>query len=374
MAQIAKRCEYSPHYGGGFMKGSIQKDKRSGLFFILLYWHGKQWRFWRDPFSKQSFRDSGHAEKLLNIVRGEIDRGTFDPDAWKVGRKSSGSLSVKKYATSWLERHDVSAKTLKDYKNAVHNYIIPYFGNRLLTSITRNDLLEFKGHIEREQKTVYNIISVLRVILNAAFDNGDITKVPKFPTLSYELKEQDYLTFDEQELVIAQIPIRHRPIYRFMQEYGVRPGEARGLMKDCLKHGYVVIRRAFAENKLRETTKTGTVRKYVITSYFQGVLNNIPSQGSGFVFVRDDGKPYTSKNLNKIWHQACQDAGIRRIKMYNGMRHSLAYQLLEQGEELSLVQEQLGHANIEMTRRYATRPKARLGDALVRRRGCGAGK
>ena len=356
------------------MKGSIQQDKRSGRFFILLYWLGKQWRFWRNPYSNRSVKTREYAEELLELLRGEITRGTFSPEAWKVGKKSSRTLSVKVYASKWIERHDVTSKTLKDYKCAVDNHIIPYFGNRHLSTITRNDILDFRGHIEREQKTVYNILSVLRIILRAACDNGDIPSVPKFPTMSYELKEQDYLSFDEQELVIAQIPVRHRPIYRFMQEYGVRPGEARALMKDCLMHGYVVIRRAFSENKLRETTKTGKVRKYVITSYFRGVLNTIPSQGADFVFVRDDGKPYTSKNLNKIWHQACQDAGVRKIKMYNGMRHSLAYQLLEQGEELSLVQEQLGHANIEMTRRYATRPKARLGDALARRRGCGAGK
>jgi integrase len=78
-------------------------------------------------------------------------------------------------------------------------------------------------------------------------------------------------------------------------EYGVRPGEARALQKDCLADGNVIIRRAFSDNELRETTKTGRIRIYQITAYFQTVLDRIQPHLSPFVFVRDDGKPYTSK-------------------------------------------------------------------------------
>lgn len=89
---------------------------------------------------------------------------------------------------------------------------------------------------------------------------------------------------------------------------------------------------------------------------------------SRLVFVLDDGKPYTSKNLNKVWHEACEKVGIK-IKMYNGVRHSLGCQLLDMGYDLSLVPDQLGHTKMDMTRRYARRSKKVLADALIRRRG-----
>ena len=78
-------------------------------------------------------------------------------------------------------------------------------------------------------------------------------------------------------------------------EYDVRPGEARAFQKDCLADGNVIILRAFLDNELRETTKTGRIRIYQITAYFQTVLDRIQPHLSPFVFVRDDGKPYTSK-------------------------------------------------------------------------------
>ena len=110
------------------------------------------------------------------------------------------------------------------------------------------------------------------------------------------------------------------------------------------------------------------VRRYDITHFFQIVLDSLTPNFSQFVFVRDDGKSYTSKNLNNMWRDACEKEGIK-IKMYNEFRHSLGCQLLDQGEDLDLVRQQLGHTKSEMTRRYAIRSVSKLTDALNRRRG-----
>jgi len=67
------------------------------------------------------------------------------------------------------------------------------------------------------------------------------------------------------------------------------------------------------------------------------------------------------------WHKASGKVGVK-IKMYNAFRHSLGCQLLDQGEDLDLVREQLGHTKMEMTRRYAKRSQGRLTDALSKRR------
>ena len=96
-------------------------------------------------------------------------------------------------------------------------------------------------------------------------------------------------------------------------------------------------------------------------------MDNIHLHVSPFVFVRDDHKPYTSKNLNKIWHEACDKAEIH-IKLYNGVRHSLGCQLLYMGCEMDIVRQQLGHTKIEMTQRYAKRSNAVLTKTLIQRR------
>ena len=345
------------------MKVSCHYDKKAKRWFVQIYWEGEKYRFWKHPQTGEPFWAKQNAEKQLSRIRTEVDEGSFNPKFWK----PDSPMSVTCYAEDWLANVDVSSKTLSDYKTSINKYVIPFFGDKDIRSIRHGDLVRFNKSIKRTDKGKYNVMSCLRTMLRYAWRNEDIQTVPPFPALSFELPEIEYLEFDQQEKILAEITARDRPIFQFMQEYGVRPGEARGLCKDCLVDNQVIIKRAFSENELKECTKTKSVRRYEITPFIASVIETLPAQLSKFVFVRVDGQPYTSKNLNGIWHAACEKAGIH-IKMYNAFRHSLGCQLLDQGEDLDLVRHQLGHTKTEMTRRYAKRSPAKLTEALNKRR------
>lgn len=345
------------------MKGSCHFDGKAKRWFVQIYWEGEKHRFWKHPQTGEPFWAKQSAEKQLSRIRTEVDEGYFNPKFWK----PDSPMSVTQYALDWLSDISVSPKTHSDYKTSVSKYIAPFFGDKDIRTIRHKDLVQFYRFIDRSEKGKYNVMSCLRTMLRYAWRNEDIQSVPPFPTLSFELPEIEYLEFDQQERVLAEISPTDRPIFQFMQEYGVRPGEARGLCKDCIVKEQVVIKRAFSENVLQETTKTKSVRRYDITSFIDSVFKSIKPHLSKFVFVRSDGKPYTSKDLNRIWREACQKAGIS-IKMYNAFRHSLGCQLLDQGEDIDLVRQQLGHTKAEMTRRYAKRSATKLAEALNRRR------
>jgi integrase len=349
------------------MGGSMHFDKRAQRYFISIYWEGKRYRIYKNPVSGEPFWHKKSAEKHLMKLRTEVDEGTFQPKTWF----PNNPLALDRYSAEWLKVIDVSANTLKEYSSSV-NLIVKYFGNKDIRKIRHNDLVKFYKWIPRKSKGKYNVMSALKTMLRHAWRSEDIPKVPPFPKLSYKLPEITYLTFEEQERQLEAIPERDRPIFQFMMEYGCRPGEARALKWDCIKADEVIIKRAFSENELRDTTKTGRTRRYKITPYFETVLKDVSASKvksmDGFVFIRDDGNPYTGKNLNKIWKAAGNITGIK-IKMYNGLRHSLGSQLFDMGYGLSLVQDQLGHVDPKMTRRYAKRSKQVLSDALEARRG-----
>lgn len=345
------------------MGGSIHFDKQSKRWFISVYWEGKRYRIFRHPVTQEPFHAEKSAEKILDRIRSEIDYGEFFPKAYF----PDSPLSVNQYAKEWLECIDVSPGTLKDYKCSINNYIIPYFENKDIRRIRYNDLVKFSKWIKRTDKGKYNVMSCLKTMLRYAWRNEDIKLVPPFPTLSYQVPEIEYLSFEQQNQVIEKIPERDRPIFYFMQEYGVRPSEATALMRDCITKEEIIIKRSLSAGVLRESTKTGKIRRYPITDFIRSIFDSMPLSIVHYVFHREDGKAYTNKNLNKIWHKACGKVGIQ-IKMYNAFRHSLGCQLLDQGEDLDLVREQLGHAKAEMTRRYAKRSQTRLTKALNKRR------
>jgi len=345
------------------MGGSKHFDKRSGRWFVSVYWGGKQHRIFR--YNGEPMFDPRTADKLLNKIRAEIDANTFQVKAYF----PDSPLSIAEYTKRWLHIINVKSNTHKDYRLSVNRYIVPYFKDKDIRHIRHNDLTEFYRWIPRGEKGKYNVMSCLRTMLRYAWRNEDIPKVPPFPRLTMgERPEIQYYTLEQQERVLAAIPARHRPIFAFGMEYGLRIGELRAIQWNDITGGEVIIRRAFAENKLEDSTKTGEVRHYQVTPYILQMLRAMPVLSSTFVFVREDGKPYTIKNLNAIWKAAVERAGLEHIPLRCAIRHSLGCQLLDAGVEIGVVKDVLGHKKIEMTERYAKRSKAQVTAALVNRR------
>ncbi len=68
-----------------------------------------------------------------------------------------------------------------------------------------------------------------------------------------------------------------------------------------------------------------------------------------WVFTQPNGKPLTATTIaNRIFHRCLERAGLRRVRFHD-LRHSYASILIQQGESLAYVKEQLGHHSIQMT-------------------------
>jgi integrase len=352
----------------GFIGGKIYQH--GGRFFVQVYWAGRTEKFWSVYIQGawHSIRNHENAEKLLRAIQEDIDRDRegFDPRSFR----PCNPLCIGEYHKTWLNQIDATEKTKRDYRTAIVKYAIPFFGSaKDIRKIRKSELTSFQKSIQWSEKWRYNVLGALKSMIRWAYSNEEIKHIPPFPKMRMgDPPAIEYLTIEQQEKVLAEIPAEDAPIFRFAMEYGVRVGEVRALKPDAISDGKVTIRRAFSDNELREQTKTGDQRVHDLTPYAKDVLASRKYIGE-FVFVREDGKPYTNKNLNRIWRDACNKAGIR-IKLYNAIRHSLGCQLLDEGHDLSLVQEVLGHKRPEMTRRYAKRTAKRIGQILTMRR-CG---
>lgn len=353
--------------GIGYMKGTVIFHKPAKRFYVKVYWQGRQERFWSILWNKEwlPLYDVKTAHKLLGAIQADVDRGEFDPRSFR----PQNPLSLGEYYTTWLASIEVTTKTKRDYRTAIVKYVIPILGSDTdLRKIRKADLVKLHVAIPGSDKWRYNVMGALKAMLHWAYQNEETSRVPPFPKLKQpEPASVEYLTMKQQEQVLVYIPEIHRSVFRFAMEYGLRIGEVRAIMKDAVKDGRISIKRAFSDNELRESTKTGDVRAYDLTPYAKKIIDELPAHFGPFVFVREDGKPYTNKNLNAIWQAACKQAGIR-IKLYNAARHSLGCQLLDEGKDLSFVQEVLGHRRQEMTRRYARRTAKHVGNVLADRR------
>jgi site-specific recombinase XerD len=68
---------------------------------------------------------------------------------------------------------------------------------------------------------------------------------------------------------------------------------------------------------------------------------------------RRPGKPMTTRQLSRLFHDAAKAAGIRKPVTLHSLRHSFATHLLEDGTDIRLIQALLGHVKLDTTARYA---------------------
>jgi integrase/recombinase XerD len=67
---------------------------------------------------------------------------------------------------------------------------------------------------------------------------------------------------------------------------------------------------------------------------------------------RKRGKPISTRQLNRLFHEAADAAGIKKDVTLHALRHSFATHLLERGTDIRIIQALLGHDKLDTTARY----------------------
>ena len=67
---------------------------------------------------------------------------------------------------------------------------------------------------------------------------------------------------------------------------------------------------------------------------------------------RKPGKPMTTRQLSRLFHEAADAAGIKKAVTLHALRHSFATHLLERGTDIRIIQALLGHDKLDTTARY----------------------
>jgi integrase len=298
---------------------------------------------------------------LVNMIQvkgviADLRGNGYDPEYWgkdfKKWRFDLCTYSLLKHVNccpEWLGK--------KKKRGMAEKYLIPYFKKTDIRSIKTKQIDEFFKHLKEEfglkDGRIHSIFTELKGLLRFYK-----LQLPDFPKIQRQEPVIKWLTSDEQDKIFQFIPENDIKIFTFMRFFGTRIGEAAGLLKESvfLDHQppYVAISTSLDSKKNLKGTKTRRTRILPIPEHLKWIFSGVGESKFVFEHVSDRYKgPYRVKHLWRIWKKANKKSGVRRVNLYNSMRHSFGCQRLNDGFSMAKIQAVMGHTNPKMTERYA---------------------
>jgi integrase len=325
----------------------------------------------------RSFATRREAEDFLVRVipeaRQAADAPLVDPD-----------VRVTEYSELWLRAAapGLKPKTLENYRHCLRLHVLPLLGARKVRELKRTQiraLLAAKLEAGLARGSVAAIYTALRAMLAWAVDEDRVLTVNPAARLGRKLnlvastpaRQQLIKAMTGAQVAAFLAAARTHPragvrrragLFLLLARTGVRVGEARGLQwPDLDLEGHTLrIERAFSDDRL-DTPKSGYGRSVDMSRQLVEALRRLLTERKAetlkrgwpelppWVFCTAHGQPLDRRVIARAFAAALKAAGLPPHFTPHSLRHTFASLLLERGEAVQYVQEQLGHKSITLT-------------------------
>lgn len=175
----------------------------------------------------------------------------------------------------------------------------------------------------------------------ASFDASEFERPKKSRYLPMVLSKEEVI-----DIIQATKNLKHRAVIALIYSSGLRIGELINMeLRDLdMDRSQVYIRNG--KGRKDRTVVMAEIVKPLLYNYIQTYSPN-----KYFVEGRD-GEQYSDTSVRAFLKMSCEAAGIKKKVTPHTLRHSYATHMMENGVDLRLIQELLGHSKPETTMIY----------------------
>jgi integrase len=343
-------------------------------------------------------------EKILSKIETEITTNTFDYHAYfpnstfakkqsVVDINQTGPMIVanamvgiaqsvqptiasplfKDFAQKWFDENSVGWRRTYTItiRGTIDGHLMPYFGEMMVSSIRREDVLDFRAKLAKapgrkgqslSARRINAVILNLSQIMNEAADRFNFTTpIQRLKPLKVKRGDLAPFTLDEVKLLIDHIRADYRDylIVRFFT--GMRTSEIHGLKWQYIDftNRQILIRETLVWGEMDDDGKTAlSIREIQMSEVvYQALLRQreVTAKHSEFVFCNANGHPLNLNNVtNRVWYPLLRYLNLKQRRPYM-TRHTAATLWLAAGENPEWIARQLGHSTTEMLFRVYSR-------------------
>lgn len=269
----------------------------------------------------------------------------------------------------------LASNTLQSYQRDLLHYIDFLEKNKDKMSwndVSRHDILNFLYELKdngKKSATISRHISSIRsfhqFLIRDQVVKQDaslhVEKPKKDRTLPDVLSQQEVdklLEIDNS----TPLGLRTKAMFELLYATGLRVTEMITLKTGDL-HLMMGFVQCFGKGSKERIVPLGDTARHALEDYIEnGRSQLVKQQATSTLFVNQHGRPLTRQGFWKILKKAALEAEIRKNITPHTLRHSFATHLLENGADLRVVQEMLGHEDISTTQIYTHVTKTRLKD------------
>lgn len=255
----------------------------------------------------------------------------------------------------------LSKNTIASYQDNL-KFFRMYLIERKKSSISCNeeDISDFLKKIhDKAASTRAHYLTVLKCYYQFLFDEGEIIKNPCELIISPSIPKllPKYLTIEEIDSLLdidlnSPYDYRNKAMLELLYATGMRISELISLkiqsidFDECFVH---VLGKGDKERIIPiNDSSCKWVKKYIL-EYRPQLLKKGNSE---FLFINNRNNHISRQGFFKILKQLCLQKGIKKEVSPHVLRHSFATHLLNNGADVRIVQELLGHSDISTTQIY----------------------
>ena len=232
------------------------------------------------------------------------------------------------------------------------------------------DYLDAERDLGRETATLARRLVAVKMLSRFLTEEGilkkDVTAVMDSPKLWRILPE--FMSTAEVDAFLNAfsanskdpLTLRNRCILEMMYACGLRVSETACLKLGSLNFDEDIVR-VFGKGSKERIVPMGRTAVGILRRYLEKSRPElISSPEEPMLFVSNRGKPLNRERIWAVVKDAAKIAGIKKNIHPHTLRHSFASHLLENGADLRIIQEMLGHADISTTQIYTHVDQQRL--------------